>query len=131
MLAGAGDVEIDGLVELCLLGGVIPCTIELDIDRTAMDELADGARLIGAEVRDGPEERLEGEVAIFAISRPNSPIRPWTSASSSRSSEIAASPFTISPVRWLWTAADPFSFSVSFSTSHFSTSSMRSSRART
>lgn len=92
---------MEGLVESCNLGGVDVRgvdTNELDMVRTAIEELADGALATDAELRDGPEERFPGAVTIFAISRPSSPILPCTSVSSSRSSTMAASTDAGSPV---------------------------------
>jgi hypothetical protein len=43
---------------------------------TAIDEVVWGAMDTEVACRDGPEERLGGEVANFAISRPSSPTRP-------------------------------------------------------
>ena len=49
---------------------------ELDMDRTAIEELVDGALARDAALLEGPEERFPGAVTIFAISRPSSPMRP-------------------------------------------------------
>lgn len=43
---------------------------------TAMEEVVCGATKTEAACRDGPEDRFDGAVAIFAISRPSSPTRP-------------------------------------------------------
>jgi hypothetical protein len=50
---------------------------------TAKDEVVWGAMDTEVACRDGPEERLDGAVANFAISRPSSPTRPWSSETSS------------------------------------------------
>lgn len=44
--------------------------------KTAIDEVVCGAMETGAGYLAGPEERLDGAVASFAISRPSSPTRP-------------------------------------------------------
>lgn len=46
---------------------------------TAIEEVVWGATETGAGSRDGPDDRLDGAVASFAISRPSSPTRPWSS----------------------------------------------------
>lgn len=82
--------------------------------------------------RDGPDERFEGAVANFAISRPSSPTLPCSSVISSRiscsSSVGRAFPCSLFS---LGSRVDKVSFSFSLSTSHRSTSLMRSSKART
>ena len=82
----------------------------------------------------GPAERLLGATAIFAISRPSSPNRPWSSTGSSWISS-----FTLSVELACLSDSDSdsfsfsfsFSFSTSLSTSHLSTSFIRSSKALT
>lgn len=86
-LTDFGGVEVRGAVDT-----------DVDMERRAIEELADGDLAMEAEPRDGPEERLPGAVIILAISRPSSPMRPWTSAISSRSSPTAASRVAGSPV---------------------------------
>ena len=78
-----GGVERGGLVSFC------------EMDWTAMEELVEGALPNIPAFRVGPEDRLPGAVTIFAISRPNSPMRPCSSAISSLISTRApdASPF--------------------------------------
>ena len=61
------------------LGGVTWALFEYSVassPTTAMDEVVGGATEMGATYREGPEERLDGAVANFAISRPSSPRRP-------------------------------------------------------
>ena len=122
---------IGGLAEPATRGGVDVGLVAMfcEMERTATAEVADGARAMAAELREGPDARLPGAVMSFAISRPISPIRACSSASSSRMSLKPASGSTVEP--FCFGLAAVCSFSFSFSTSHRSTSSIRSSKART
>ena len=97
---------------------------------TVKEEVVCGATDTVAVWLRGAEERLDGAVAIFAISRPSSPTRPWSSDISSR---ISCSSFrTSGPLLGCSCGGGGVVFfSFSLSTSHFSTSFMRSSKART
>jgi len=97
---------------------------------TVNEEVVCGATDTVAVWLRGPEERLDGAVAIFAISRPSSPTRPWSSDISSR---ISCRSFRTSGALLGGSCGGGgvVFFSFSLSTNHFSTSFIRSSKART